>query len=281
MPPRPPDTLNLIFHGPWGFLLDPLAKSITAITPECHGHLYLMSDTPVLAQMQPGTYHFVNEPAVAPVPNPKPPQPPQTIAAAAAFAPGLNANPPLLRAFRLPQTAMVPGLRVQRKPPAAGGDNLLTGASFTHLNYTTAATSVYLALNQILTYRIRNFRKLSLANQAGLSWRPSASFNAGRPSVNLHIFAQTIKAGAQDHFAMMARLFNLDLRLDGPEAKTEKPDHAKRLPKGISADDLGDLGRQLTPTEPLPLTPLVPLLCGGNLMIIPATNTTAAYRRKK
>ncbi|MGH9480886.1 MAG: hypothetical protein ACRD1L_02240 [Terriglobales bacterium] len=279
MPANLPRTLNLIFHGPWGLLLDPVAATITAITPECHGHLYLMGDTPVLAQMQPGVYHFESESAVAAVPAPKPAPPPQTVAAARVAPPRLNATPPVLRAFRLPRTAMAPGLRVRRSLPVNGGDNLLTGADFHCLNCTSASQTVYLALNQILTYRIRSFGKVGLVSQAGLSWQPSAHFNAGRSSVNLHLFAQTLQPAGTAHFGMMAALFNLDLRLDGPDVKTEKPGFDKRLPKGISADDLGELGRQLTPSGRLPTTVLYPLLCGGNLVISPSQTTAVRGKR--
>ncbi|HVA63072.1 MAG TPA: hypothetical protein VNF74_05050 [Terriglobales bacterium] len=261
-----PTALNLVFHGPWGFVLDTAADTLTAYTPECAQHLYFLGDTPLLNAWPPGLYHFQDEDAVGGLPQP-PPSPPQTLVRGAVVPPRLPAAPAKLRAVRLPRTALHVGRRAQRTPPdGAGGDNLLVGADFGRLNCADPGRPVYLAVNQVLPYALHSFSDLGLVSAAGLAWRPALNFSTGRASVNLHLFAQAVSPSSHDHFAMMAALFHLDLRLGGSQAKTAGTDCDPNLPPGVTPEDLGDLGGKPTPPNGV-FTPLLPLICGGNLVM--------------
>ncbi|HUX68747.1 MAG TPA: hypothetical protein VMV31_14775 [Terriglobales bacterium] len=262
-----PTALNLIFHGPWGFLLDRAADTVTAYAPECAQHLYFLGDTPVLKAMPPGLYHLQDESAVGGVPGPAPPAPPQTVVGGTVAPP----SPAVagLRALRLPRTALHAGRRALRKPPQGGGDNLLVGADFVRLNCAAPGQPAYLAVNQVLPYALHGFSDLGLVSGAGLAWRPALNASTGRASVNLHLYGQAVTASAHDHFAMMAALFHLDLRLGGGEAKTEGTDCDPHLPLGVTPEDLGDLGG--APIPPIGVfTPNLPLLCGGGLVMTAA-----------
>lgn len=283
----------MFFHGPWGFFVDELAKSVTAITPACDGHLYLMGDTPVLTPMSAGLYCFVDAAVVQGIyPRVLLNAPIQAVieSVPSRFAvPDLQTDPRLHCSFRLPLTATQGLLLAPRTKPKTDeanldNDNLFSGRNFRHLAQGNKCHTATLALVQLLQYTISDFDSLGLMSQSGASWAPTrvAAFHQD-DCINLHLYAQSLSDGEDDHFAMMAELFNLDLHLDGDDAAkgvvlpTPIP-----LPKGMKREDLADIsGRFGNWTANLggPVggkdgpgssrTILHPLFCGGSLIIHP------------
>ena len=159
------------------------------------------------------------------------------------------------------------------KPPANNdSDNLLSGRHFSLLNQTTAKRSIHLGLAQILPYQIRDFSCLRLVSDSGCQWLPLPSSGG---AIKLHVYAQAMVPSAEDHFSMMAGLFNLDLHLDGCDVNKgllvqADPSVccAKDQPP-ITADDLKSLEERKAPASSRSnlFTVKFPIACGGNIVI--------------
>lgn len=292
--------LRMIFHGPWGFVMQ--ADTLTAATAACDGHMYLLGDGPVLAPLDAGLYCFTDEGALVATPKPTLVGP-QTIIGPpvpARFAiPDLRGDARVGCAFRLPPPDRIVNLfPAPRTPPIendgakAGAlpahgnldnDNLLSGRDFRHLNQSAGAKAgrgsvAALALVQALEYRVNVWDRVGLMNQHGHSWAPQPAATRSPQGVRLHIYAQLLdpRPGSEDHFAMMAALFNLDLHLDGDDVNQRLPLPVKMPPPYQPADakDIGDryagwLARQRG-ESPKPAAPMVypfPIICGGSLLI--------------
>lgn len=292
--PVSPDLLCIIFHGPWGFLVDPNANTITALTPVIQGHTYYIGEAlpsaPYSSNLDPcGRYTFDT------------PSPVSAWSASAGQARVLQtvysggSIQPLAKycSFDLPLTDLRPGRQVQRYGPTPDGsgcwaDNLLCRKTMadSRLNRSSTSQTTYLAVNQILTYNITERSRLNLAG-----WSPASKTG----NIKLHVVAQEppgkqpAAGAAHTHFGMMAGLFGLDLDLTDAAAALTTWTLDPQLPPTVVPADLLDLGEpaadQTAPRasgaralwggkdsdpekngEPLFIYPNI-LICGSNLVV--------------
>jgi hypothetical protein len=257
---------NLIFHGPWGFVVDdpedpnpnPNPK-IRAFTPDCNGHQYLMGDdVNSLQAMAAGTYTLANPSDVDTLNfDENKAKKFLCVDQHSRFEIPAADDKRWRCAFELPRT-LIQGVR-----PATRGqvkdnyDDLLSGRHYHHLS------SGDLALCQVIQFNVPDHTKAVLKNGDAL-WRASPLAD-GATAVNLKIYAKSVSPGGEDHFAMMAQLFNYDLYLDGNGIKTPKvplPDQSD-LPDGVKVDDVKDLGEMTEGSR----TAKYPIVCGGNFVV--------------
>lgn len=270
-----PRILYVFFHGPWGFAVDDQAQTITALTPACNGHQYCLGDGPVLQSMLSGNYALVDPGAVAGLPHWISQIPQQTSIAAmpSRFTlPQPQDDPRVHSTFVWPLTSLLGYPCHPRSMANNDGDNLLSGRHFSLLNQTTATQPAHLGLAQILPFQIRDLSRLRIVSDSGCQWLPLAGSEG---AIKLHIHAQSIVPTAEDHFSMMAGLFNLDLHLDGCDVNQSllvQADPsvccAKDQPP-ITADDLKSLEERQAPASSRSnlFTVKFPIACGGNIVI--------------
>ena len=183
-------------------------------------------------------------------------------------------DPRVHASFALPLTKLLGYPCSPRTAPQANKDkdNLLSGRHFSLLNQTTAKQPIHLGLAQILPYEIGNFGRLRILGDSGCQWLPLPTREG---AVKLHIYAQSAIPSAEDHFSMMADLFNLDLHLDGCDINKSllmQSDPAACSAQGrppITAADLRPLEERNAPPAPSSnlFTVKFPIACGGNIVI--------------
>lgn len=244
-----PTSLNLIFHGPWGFAWDtnPNSNTLTALTPRCEDHEYWMANGSVWLPMPSGSYAFTDDSGLAPQGGPPDPNAKtvQTILGPNDVPPRLavpspSQHPGVYCRFVLPPTQLQPLFCMTRSEPVASidSDNLLSGRHFRLLTRTSKQQTASLALAQLITYQVNTQSPVVLFGDGG---GPPVVLDQQGADINLHIFAEAPEPSAEDHFAMMAALFNLDLHLDGPGLLANADFDTQAPPAGLDLAQLKSL----------------------------------------
>lgn len=277
--------LFLIFHGPWGFAVDGTSGYITAATPVCGGHTYVMGRKPYFQPLNPGQYGFVDEKAIVADPgkqNTKGAVQAQFSAPPSGFVlPNAVTTPGTVHcALVLPKANFWGCWPAWRHDIGASGDNLMCGSNFQHL--ATSPKGLYLAIVQVLCYDIKDATQIGLMNNLGYTWTPPLADIEAANDIKLHLIAKTMGTPdvAAGHFAMMTAMFGLDLKLGGPDILTPVPNPGGKIyaPPPPGVDEATDIEDEQLPgnwaknvlgiKRPRNVRiNLYPIICGSNVVI--------------
>lgn len=245
------------FEGPWVFVVDPKASTITAIAVPCPGHTYTMGDPSAPTAIGQGTYSLMAVQAVTPIWSPLPPAVQTQVAFSClprgASVPDLADASAVRCSFILPCTALWPmQYAVRRTQSPDFADNLLSGRNFRQLRTpSTPGAASCVGLGMALPYSLNTGHTLQLKNTEGAIWAPTPD-SQGNVVLQIAGADPSTTPNNDDHFAMTAAAFGLDLHMDGPDVLASTPTPEAPYPR---------------PRVLKPFTTFIPLLCGGNIVI--------------
>src|SRR6185437_4114177 len=241
------------FEGPWVFVVDAKAATITAMAVPCHAHRYVMGDAPNLQAIGQGTYSLADPQAVSSMPGSTLTQLEFARLPRGAAIPDTHDAAHVRCSFQLPLTGLWPmQYALRSRQPADFCDNLLSGWNFRQLiPAREPGTSTCVGLGMALPYALKKGHKPVLKNTEGAVCTPSFD---GQGNAWLKIFGSVPgpTPGNDDHCAVTTAGFGLDLHMDGPD---------------VPGAPVLDAPYPRPPQYRQAKTPFIPLLCGGNLVV--------------
>ncbi|HWG38342.1 MAG TPA: hypothetical protein VN690_11555 [Terriglobales bacterium] len=248
----------VLFEGPWVFATDQSNQMVTAIAVPCPGHTYTMGEPSAPTAIGQGTYSLTDVEAVTPIWSKLPPAVETQVAFSGlprgAAVPELADASAVRCSFKLPLTGLWPmQYALRSRQPADFGDNLLSGRNFRQLRTpSTPGAASCVGLGMALPYSLNAGHTLQLKNTEGAIWTAPPD-SQGNVVLQITGTDPSTTPNNDDHFAMTAAAFGLDLHMDGPDVLPSTPTQDAPYPRPSGLN--------------VPFTTFIPLLCGGNIVI--------------